>query len=441
MRVDKMSQMAKAIEKASIAKKEKSVSHIRKINYSQSISSPADRILFLQRTVGNQAVQRLIRSGSLQMKLRISQPNDIYEQEAERVADAVIQMPEPQAASSGTPHIQRACSTCKEEKELMTKADNASEITHDLESSMRALKGRGKPLPESMRTFYEPLFGHDLSNVRLHTGAQANELAQGVNARAFTTGTDVVFGAGQYSPDTMMGKRLLAHELTHVVQQSGIAYKLLQRRCGEDTPPAENHATIRAEIVAQAQAQMGEHYLWGTEGERPGLGDVIMHPYYQGVARVSGGCVCSGKHSDPAVSALPHMEQTVLNVEDYCLTHAFLRKEGAGDCGGGCGAAAGDDIWGECCIGHRHFDCSGFVYWSYNQAGYNISRNNVSGYQGCDRNINQADLQPGDLCYIGDHHVGIYAGGNQVVEARSHRFGVVLSPLAGRGWDSYGSLF
>jgi hypothetical protein len=65
------------------------------------MSSPIEHVLFLQRTIGNQAVQRLIKSGTLQAKLRIGQPEDVYEQEADRVADAVMRMPEPQAASEG----------------------------------------------------------------------------------------------------------------------------------------------------------------------------------------------------------------------------------------------------------------------------------------------------------------------------------------------------
>jgi len=76
--------------------------------------------------------------------------------------------------------------------------------------------------------------------------------------------------------------------------------------------------------------------------------------------------------------------------------------------------------------------------WATRQ--YNISREAVSGYQTCDRDIVRADLQPGDICYIGGH-VGIYIGGNQVVEARAHNYGAVPFDLAGRGWTSYGSLF
>jgi hypothetical protein len=76
-------------------------------------------------------------------------------------------------------------------------------------------------LPESERHFFEPRFGADFSQVRVHADGQAAEAARAVNARAFTLGRDVVFGGGEYQPRSSEGSRLLAHELTHVVQQNG----------------------------------------------------------------------------------------------------------------------------------------------------------------------------------------------------------------------------
>ena len=76
-------------------------------------------------------------------------------------------------------------------------------------------------MPESERSFFEPRFGYDFSRVGVHTDTQAAESARAVNARAFTVGGDVVFGAGQYAQGASEGRRLMVHELTHVVQQSG----------------------------------------------------------------------------------------------------------------------------------------------------------------------------------------------------------------------------
>jgi hypothetical protein len=87
-------------------------------------------------------------------------------------------------------------------------------------TQVQSLQGRGEPLSDSNRAFFEPRFGADLSQVRLHTGAEAAAAARAVKAKAFTIGKNVVMGAGQGSPETSAGKSLLAHELTHVMQQN-----------------------------------------------------------------------------------------------------------------------------------------------------------------------------------------------------------------------------
>ncbi len=90
-----MSKSIKLTTKAPEAKKENVISQTRETESSQPMNSPVDRILFLQRTIGNQAVQRLFNSGAIQAKLRIGQPNDKYEQEADRISEQVMRMPEP----------------------------------------------------------------------------------------------------------------------------------------------------------------------------------------------------------------------------------------------------------------------------------------------------------------------------------------------------------
>ncbi|MFZ3167959.1 MAG: DUF4157 domain-containing protein [Candidatus Methanoperedens sp.] len=239
-----MSEKAKLAVKAPEAKRENNSPQIKR-NHSQSRNSPVDQILLLQRTIGNQAVQRLIKSGALQAKLKIGLPGDKYEQEADRVADQVMRMPEPQvpkgAAVSGQiadNPIQRRCPRCiKEpdskilrEENLQTKEvqGQTPETTPEIENSIGAIRGSGQPLPESVRAFYEPRFGRDFSGVRVHTDAKATESAQAVNARAFTVGRDVVFGIGQYTPGTREGRRLLAHELTHVMQQKESSGTILE---------------------------------------------------------------------------------------------------------------------------------------------------------------------------------------------------------------------
>jgi outer membrane protein OmpA-like peptidoglycan-associated protein len=131
------------------------------------------------------------------------------------------------------------CSHC--EDELHRKPQHFREESSgasDLEIEINRLQGRGRALPESVGAFFSERFGRDLSAVRVHTDPQAAKTARAVGARAYTRGTDIVFAPGEYRPETIAGKRLLAHELTHVAQQSGggVAAPVpltLQRSCNE----------------------------------------------------------------------------------------------------------------------------------------------------------------------------------------------------------------
>ena len=239
-----MYKISRRYAKTPIVKRSNSSLRIQRNKSSQPLKSPADRILFLQRTIGNQAVQRLIKSGTLQTKLKIGQPGDKYEQEADRVADQVMAMPDPRLqrqpeneeeeemvqikplADQITPLVQRQDEPPEEEEEeLQAKADanKTSEITPEFQSRINTLNG--KPLPGSERAFFEPRFGADFSGLRVHSDLKANHLARSINAKAFTVGQDVVFGSGQYSPGSRTGRSLLAHEMTHVVQQSSAKTK------------------------------------------------------------------------------------------------------------------------------------------------------------------------------------------------------------------------
>jgi hypothetical protein len=208
------------------------------------INSPIEQVLQLQRTIGNQAVTRLIQSGTLQAKLKIGQPDDMYEQEADRVAEQIMRMSE---GSLARKESEPECPECLEEEEevemVWPKRDSDSnfEVPRDIESGIDALIGGGQPLSESTRSFFEPRFGSDFSHVRVHTGDRAAEAARSIDARAFTTGRDIVFGSGQYSPGTTSGKHLLAHELTHVMQQE---YGERTIHCDFDILKQENQDNI-----------------------------------------------------------------------------------------------------------------------------------------------------------------------------------------------------
>jgi len=136
-------------------------------------------------------------------------------------------------------------------------------IPPQVESQISSLQSEGgEPLSESARTYFEPRFGQDFSSVRVHKGSQAAESAQAVNARAYTTGQDIVFGAGEYAPKTTEGRRLLAHELTHVVQQDRSTSPHTIRRVGAADPPFGYFPAEREllEREAQAEAERQRHH-------------------------------------------------------------------------------------------------------------------------------------------------------------------------------------
>jgi hypothetical protein len=132
-----------------------------------------------------------------QPKLSVDQPGDVYEQEANSVADNIIRQGSVTSNSFFSPSV------------IQRKTGN------DIED----VSG-GRSLNHSERSFFESRIGYDFSNVRIHDNSKANESARNINALAYTHGNDIVFGTGQYQPNTSEGKRLLAHELTHVVQQN-----------------------------------------------------------------------------------------------------------------------------------------------------------------------------------------------------------------------------
>lgn len=190
----------------------------------------------------------------LQPKFSLGAPGDRFEQEADRTADVVMRSSAPigELSAAQPADIQRdGAETCRfeddkekgeEDVEQEDPVPNEKEdiaeskpdqqvspkrvavggaLTPDLETGIDASRGGGSPLGDSTREFMESRFGYDFSGVRVHTGAQSAGMNREIRSHAFTSGSDIFFGAGQYRPDTDSGKHLLAHELTHVVQQTG----------------------------------------------------------------------------------------------------------------------------------------------------------------------------------------------------------------------------
>ncbi|MCC7505440.1 MAG: DUF4157 domain-containing protein [Saprospiraceae bacterium] len=182
----------------------------------------------------------------IQTKLTINEPGDKYEQEADSMADRVMRMNTPVSANGdenlvqtkplNNTTIQRKCAACENDekvqrqemeeerlqaKPLMSKSAEGGGYTASpqLASQLNSSKGGGAPLPKQTLGSMNQAFGADFSKVRIHTGARAAEMSQGIQAKAFTHGSDIYFNQGQYSPESSEGKRLLGHELTHVMQQ------------------------------------------------------------------------------------------------------------------------------------------------------------------------------------------------------------------------------
>ncbi|MDJ0836710.1 MAG: DUF4157 domain-containing protein [Acidobacteriota bacterium] len=237
-------------------------------------STPA--LPFSSNPAGRPAIRQTLNGSRLQPKLKVGAPNDAHEQQADRVADQVMRMSDEAAPNIGgsSEGVQRVCDECQDELQrrpmgdepIQRQTDNeeeeilqtkpigsgdiiqreAVEISDELEDNevgdsaeisrkergadsnsiaapdatqLSAASGEGKPLPTGIRNRLEPFYGRSFADVRVHEGSRSTALNQQLNARAFTYRNQIFFGAGEYNPAGGRGKHLLAHELTHVVQQ------------------------------------------------------------------------------------------------------------------------------------------------------------------------------------------------------------------------------
>jgi len=181
-------------------------------------------------------------------KLYVNNPADRYEQEADAMADRVMRMSASQAPAQHSqaligPSVQRKCAQCEEaEKEegIMRKAaDEAGlQAPPSLAAKLAANKGGGSPLPGGTRRFMENAFSADFSRVSIHNDGEAAAMSQSIQAHAFTHGNDIYFNSGRYSPHTQQGQRLLAHELTHTLQQTGGIHRSTGTEAGSGGAPS-----------------------------------------------------------------------------------------------------------------------------------------------------------------------------------------------------------
>lgn len=161
---------------------------------------------------------------NIQCRLSVGAPDDPLEQEADYMADRVMRMPEPA-------FIQRRCAHCEEEEKARLKPlasfiqkkgnDSGTKASASVSRQIDASRGNGSTLATPVKSFMESRFGADFSGVKIHTGSDAVQMSRELNAQAFTVGGDIYFNEGKYNPQSDSGKHLLAHELTHTLQQSG----------------------------------------------------------------------------------------------------------------------------------------------------------------------------------------------------------------------------
>jgi hypothetical protein len=224
------------------------------------------------------AVRQILRSARVQPKLTIGAVNDPAEREAERVADEVMRMAEPRtgtglsaiSAHSGTAPVRRLCAECEQElnrkaaDETIPREEDEDELiqtkeapgagpalTASSESTISGLRGGGAPLPASDLAFFEPRFGRSFENVRIHDGPSADAAAKSVNARAFTLGNNIAFAKGEYGLGSSEGRRLMAHELTHIAQHehgSGLR-PVLRRFVDEDEIGEVSGETVKGRYI------------------------------------------------------------------------------------------------------------------------------------------------------------------------------------------------
>ena len=172
----------------------------------------------------------------LQPKLSIGAVNDPMEYEADAMADKVMSMHElPSVAAGNAGGIQRKCSHFEEEEKvqrkplasfIQRKESSSGIVASDAVSNqINASKGSGSSMDSNTQSFMQSRFGADFSDVKIHTGGEAIQMNRELNAKAFTVGNDIYFNEGQYNPGSGEGKHLLAHELTHTVQQVGSQIK------------------------------------------------------------------------------------------------------------------------------------------------------------------------------------------------------------------------
>jgi hypothetical protein len=248
---------------------------------SESESKESEEETLQRQEAGNESATP--HSLPVQAKLTIGEPGDKYEQEADRVASQVVkQINSPEAAQStqgqsvqrmeepveelqakpSISDLQRSPLPLEVQREGMPADDElqaksilqrreaiaGGEASTDLDTAINSARGSGQPLEAGLQRSMGQAMGADFSGVRVHTDAQSDQLNQSIQAKALTTGQDVFFRQGEYNPGSRGGQELIAHELTHVVQQTGMVSKS-QSQKSEKIPSLSPQMQNEAKII------------------------------------------------------------------------------------------------------------------------------------------------------------------------------------------------
>lgn len=191
----------------------------------------------------------------IQRKLTVGKDDDEFEKEADSTADRVMRMP-------GQGFVQRKCAHCEEEEKInrkplsssitpfiQTKSESGAAVSQNVSGSIESSRGGGSSLDGQTQSFMASRMGSNFGQVKIHADDQSAQLNRSLNPKAFTVGNDIYFNEGQYKPQSSEGKRLLAHEMTHVMQQSATI-----RRQPAPADALEKEAVkLETEIMAHAK--------------------------------------------------------------------------------------------------------------------------------------------------------------------------------------------
>ena len=226
---------------------------------------------FLEDNTGNELVNYL----PVQRKLSVGTPDDPLEQEADDMAGKVMRMPEQN-------FIQRKCAHCEEEEKAQRKplssfiqrkeAGGGTFASETVSNQINSSRGKGNKIDAASRSFMENRFGADFTAIKIHTDSEAIQMNRELNAKAFTLGNDIYFNEGQYQPGSDYGNHLLAHELTHTLQQTPAIRRDPDERLPTGTYPEVHLDSDSAElIITRAQEGLGDFSLSGGVDEPASL--------------------------------------------------------------------------------------------------------------------------------------------------------------------------